>query len=90
MKAIQTENLVRPHKKNGRRSSGESDRVETRLWKSRRKTEKPMEGRGVRGHENAKNPQLEGENPGSEVMEENHKRSKDEQGIRIGMKETVM
>ena len=37
----------------------------------------------------AKNPQLEGEDSGSEVMEENHIRGKDEQGIRIITKENV-
>ena len=40
-------------------------------------------------HKKAKNPQLKGEDPGSEVMEENHKRNKDEQGIKIGTKENV-
>ena len=39
------------------------------------------------GHKYAKNPQLEVEDPGSEVLEENHKGGKDEQGIRIGAKE---
>ena len=33
---------------------------------------------------------MEGKNSGSEVMEENHKRGKDEHVIRIGMKENVM
>ena len=32
----------------------------------------------------AQNPQLEGEDPESEVIEENHERGKDGQGIRIG------
>ena len=40
-----------------------------------------MRGTGIRGYENAKNPQLEGEDPGSEVMEDNHKGGKGEQGI---------
>ena len=48
-----------------------------------------MGGTGVRGHEEVENPQLEGEDPGSEVVEENHKRGKDEQGIGIGTKENV-
>ena len=48
-----------------------------------------MGGTGVRGHKKAKNSQLEGKDPGSEVVEENHKRDKDEQGIRIGTKENV-
>ena len=53
--------LVRPHKKNGRRKSNEeSDRVETRLKKSKRKTEKPMRGTGIRGHKKVENPQLKG------------------------------
>ena len=44
----------------------------------------------VRGHEKAKNPHhLQEKNPGSEVMEEIHKRRKDERWIRIGAKETV-
>ena len=38
------------------------------------------------GYKKAKNLQLEGEDPGSEVMEENRK---DEQGIGIGAKENV-
>ena len=40
-------------------------------------------------HKEAENPQLEGEDPGSEVMEGNHGRSKDEQGIRIGAGESM-
>ena len=44
---------------------------------------------GIGGHKKAKIPQLEEEDPGSEVMEENYKRSKDEQDFRIGMKENV-
>ena len=49
-----------------------------------------MGGTGIRRHEKAKDPQLEGEDPGSGVMEENHKRGgKDEQGIRTGTKENV-
>ena len=43
--------MVRPRKKDGRRkSSEESDEVETRLWKSRRKTEKAMGKTGIGGH----------------------------------------
>ena len=80
VEAIKTDAaMVRPQKKDGRRkSSEESDRVEIRLWKSKRKTEKPMGGTSIRGHKKPKNPQLEGEDPRSEVMEENHKRSKNE------------
>ena len=42
-----------------------------------------MAGARIRGHKKAKNPQLESEDPGSKVMEKNHKRVKNEQGIRI-------
>ena len=48
-----------------------------------------MGGTGFKEHRKAKNPQLKGEDPGSEVMEENHKRRKDERGIRIGTEENV-
>ena len=43
----------------------------------------------TKGHKKAKNPQFEREDPGSEAMEENHKRGRDEQGIRMGTKENV-
>ena len=45
-----------------------------------------MGGTSIRGHK-SKNPSLKEEDPGSEVMEENHKRGEDKQGIRIGTKE---
>ena len=48
-----------------------------------------MGGAGIKGHKKAKNPQLEREDPASEVMEEKHKRGKDEQGIRIETKENL-
>ena len=38
------------------------------------------------GHKYAKNPQLEVEDPRSEVLEENHKGGKDEEGAKIGTK----
>ena len=82
--------MVRTRKKNGRRKSSEnSDRVKTRLYRSRRKTEKLMRGTNIREHKKAKNPQLEGEDLGSKVMEQNHRRGKDEQDFTIGMKENV-
>ena len=54
-------------KRMGEQNREESDRVETRLYKSKRKTEKPMAGMGIGRHKMAKNPQLDGEDPGSEV-----------------------
>ena len=45
-----------------------------------------MGGTGIRGHK--KNPQLEGEDRRSEIMQENHERSKDE-SIRIVTKKNV-
>ena len=76
--------MVRPHKKGGRRKNSEE---------GKRTLEKQEEGRKADGNEqvseDTKNPQLEGENPGSKVMEENHRRDKDEQGIGIGTKEIV-
>ena len=74
--------MVQLHKKDGRRkSSEEGDRVKIRFQKSKTKTKKSMGETGIRGHEKDKNPQLEGEDPGSEVMEENRKGGKDEQDI---------
>ena len=35
-----------------------------------------MGGIGIRGHKKTKNPQLEGEESESEVIEENHKETK--------------
>ena len=56
--------MVRPRKENGRRkSSEESDRT-------------LEEQEGDRKAENAKNPQLKGEDPGSEVVEVNHNEAK--------------
>ena len=43
----------------------------------------------IRGHEKGGNPQLEGEDLGSELMEGNHKRGQVGQCVRIGMKENV-
>ena len=49
-----------------------------------------MGGADIKRHEMVVgNPQSEGEGPESEVMEENHKRGKDEQGIAIGTKKNV-
>ena len=55
----------------------------------KRKAEKPTGGTGISGHIKVKNPQLEREDSGSEVLEEDQKKGKDEQGIRIGAKENV-
>ena len=76
--------MIWPHKMmDEKRISGEeSDRVETRLQKNRRKIEKLIGG-SIKGHKKVKNLQLKGEDPGQEVMEVNHKKGKDEQGIRI-------
>ena len=35
----------------------------------------------IRGHKKAKNSQMEGEDPGLEVMEENHKRGKENNAL---------
>ena len=51
-------------------------------WKSKKKTEKLIGGTGIRGHKKAKNPQLKSEGSRSEVIEENHKKGKDEQGTK--------
>ena len=48
-----------------------------------------MGGTGIRRHKKAEKPQLKEEDPGSETMEENPKRGKDEEGIGIGTKESV-
>ena len=47
-----------------------------------------MRGTCVRGH-GEKNPRLVVEDPGSEVMEENRRGGKDEEGIEMGTKENV-
>ena len=48
-----------------------------------------MEGICIRRLKKAKNPQLEGEDPRSKILEENHKRARGEQDIRIWTKENV-
>ena len=78
--------MVWPHKKGGRSKSGEErNKVETRFTRARGRPKSQWEE-----HKKAKYPQLEGEDPGSEDTEENHKRGgKDERGIGIGTKENV-
>ena len=48
-----------------------------------------MGGTGIRGHKRDKNPQLVEDDSRSEVMEQNHGRGKEEQGIITGTKEDV-
>ena len=68
--------MVQSRKKDRRRKIGESDRVETRLRRAR-------ERNADQRNSYWRNPQLEGNDPGSEVMEENHERGKDEHSIVI-------
>ena len=76
--------MVRPRKKDGRRkSSEESDKAEEQE-EPRWKKQVLEDIKRFRIHNRT------GEDPGSEVTEENHKRDKDEQGIRIGAKENAV
>ena len=73
--------MLRPHKNDG----GRKIVKKVTEWKPnfRKARGRPKGGTSIRGHKKAKNPQLEREDPTLEVMEENHKRGKDEQGIMI-------
>ena len=62
--------MVQPRKKNGRRKINEE-----RDGVKEQEEDREADGR----NKYQKNPQLEAEDPGLEIMEENHKGGKDEQ-----------
>ena len=72
------------HKKDGRRKSSEESESGNQTL------EEHEEERKANGRNRYwRIPQLEGKDLGSKAMEENHRRGKDEQGIRMGTKENV-
>ena len=77
--------MVRPHKRMG------EEKVVRKVtrWKADFRRARGRPKSSWEKHKKAKNLQLEGEDPGSEVVEEDHKRGKDERGIRTGTQGSV-
>ena len=82
--------MLRPLKKDGRRKTRRKrQNGNNRTLEEEEEDRKSVGRTGIGGHRKAKNPQLKREDPRSEVLEENYKRGKHEQGIKTGTKENV-
>ena len=75
--------MMRPHEKDGRRKKW------WKKWQNGNRTLEEQNEQVLEEHRKAKNLQSEEEDPGLEVVEENHREGKDEQGTGRGTKENL-